>query len=153
MSGKTVLKSNCSILFCELQKAVDDYLRYGHLRGEVKYIDAFLTATIHSFIDYADGHLDPNKQDDEFNACRYANNVLKHKSALVTHRKTIGGFHFPFQFSTSEPIVFPKIQVIWNYDKALTLQSKNQQASFEKHFAGKPIIDTLQPLANKIEIS
>ena len=152
MSGKAVLKSNCSILFCELQKAVDNYLKHGHIRGEVQYIDAFLTATIHSFIDYADGHLDPNKQDDEFNACRYANNVLKHKSALVTHEKVIGGFHFPLRLSTS-PIIFPKIQVVWNYDKTLTIQSKNQQSAFETLFAGKPIIDTLLPLANKIDNS
>lgn len=149
MSGKAVLKSNCSILFHELQKAVDDYLDYGHTRGEVQYIDAFLTATIHSFIDYADGHLDPNKQDDEFNACRYANNVLKHKSALVTHKKTIGGVQFPIHF----PLSFPPIQVVWNYDKTLTLQSKNQQSAFETLFAGKPIIDTLLPLASRIENS
>ena len=150
MSGRAVLKSNCSILFCELQKAVDDYVDHGYLTGEVRYIDAFLTATIHSFIDYADGHLDPNKQDDEFNACRYANNVLKHKSALVTHKKIIGGrIHFPIHF----PLSFPKSQVVWNYDKTLTLQSKNQQSAFEVLFAGKPIIDTLQPLANKIENS
>ena len=153
MSGKAVLKSNCLILFCELQKAVDNYLKYGHLRGEIQYIDAFLTATIHSFIDYADGHLDPDKKDDEFNACRYANNILKHNPALVTHKKTIGGFHFPLEFSASEPIVFPKIQVIWNYDKALTVQSKIQQSAFQTLFAEKPVIDTLQPLVNKIELS
>ena len=150
MSGKAVLKSNCSILFCELQKAVDEYVKCRDLRGNVKFIDAFLTATIHSFIDYADGHLDPDKQDDEFNACRYANNILKHNSALVTHQKTIGGLiHFPIHF----PLSFPPIQVVWNYDKTLTLRSENQQSAFEALFAGKPIIDTLQPLANKIENS
>ena len=150
MSGKAVLKSNCSILFCELQKAVDEYVKCRDLRGNVKFIDAFLTATIHSFIDYADGHLDPDKQDDEFNACRYANNILKHNSALVTHQKTIGGLiHFPIHF----PLSFPPIQVVWNYDKTLTLRSENQQFAFEALFAGKPIIDTLQPLANKIENS
>lgn len=147
MSGKAVLKSNCMILFHELQKAVDDYLKYGYRKGEVQYIDAFLTATIHSFIDYADGHLDPNKMDNEFNACRYANNVLKHNSALVTHKRTTGGLHFPIHF----PLSIPKIQVLWNYDKSLTVQSKNQQSAFETLFAGEPIIDTLLPLADKIE--
>lgn len=149
MSGKAVLKSNCLILFCELQKAVDDYLKHGYRRGEAQYIDAFLTATIHSFIDYADGHLDPNKTDNEFNACRYANNILKHNSALVTHKKAVGGIRFPIHF----PLSIPEFQVIWNYDKALTVQSKNQQSAFEALFAGKPIIDTLLPLANKIENS
>ena len=149
MSGKSILKSNCLILFGELQKAINDYLEHGHTRGEVKYIDAFLTATIHSFIDYADGHLDPDKEDDRFNACRYANNVLKHNSALVTHKKTMGGLSFPIHF----PLAIPEIQVVWNYSESLTVNSQKQQRAFETLFANKPIIDTLLPLVDQTKTS
>ena len=148
MSGQSILKSNCTILFDELKKAVDDYLRRGNIRGDTKYIDAFLAATIHAFIDYADGYLDQNKNDDEFNACRYANNVLKHNTSLVTHKKIIGGrITFPIHF----PLEFPPIKVIWNYNKSVEVQSKKQQRAFENLFAGKPIIDTLSQLMSKIE--
>lgn len=149
MTGKQILKSNCVILFEELRKAVDNYLRQGHITGDTKYIDAYLAATIHSIIDYADGYLDPNKQDNVFNACRYANNTLKHSTSLVTHKKITGGVHFPIHF----PLEFPPIEVVWNYNKSLVLQSKNQQQQFENLFASKPIIETLSPLMSKIENS
>lgn len=148
MSGKLILKSNCAILFDELKRAVENFVRQGEIKGETKYIDAFLAATIHSIIDYADGYLDPQKQDNEFNACRYANNTLKHKISLVTHKKITGGVvNFPIHF----PLEFPPIEVVWNYDKSVTLYSKNQQPQFETLFAGKPIIETLSPLIVRIE--
>ena len=136
------------ILFDELKRAVDNFVKQRDIRGEAKYIDAFLAATIHSIIDYADGYLDPQKQDDEFNACRYANNTLKHKKSLVTHKKITGGaIHFPTHF----PLEFSPIEVVWNYDNSITLQSGNQQLQFENLFAGKPIIEALLPLIAKIE--
>lgn len=148
MTGKLILKSNCVILFEELKKAVDNYIKFGHTRGETQYINAFLAATIHSFLDYADRYL--NKEDEKIQACRYVNNTLKHNISLVTHCKTVGGFTFPINF---QHFVSPKIDVIWNYDESIKTRYEDQQLAFKKLFAGKPIIDTLLPLASEIDDS
>lgn len=145
VTRKSILKSNFHILFEELKKAVNNYLDYGHIHGEIEYINAFLTASIHSLIDYTDRYFD--SEDAEIMACKYVNNTLKHNDVLVTHSKPVGGFTFPITY----PIVIPKIEVLWNYDKSVKTRHPEQQRAFEKLFAGKPIIETLQPIADRIE--
>lgn len=145
MSNQSVLKSNLMIVFSDLEKAITAYLKGGHTKGETEYIDAYLAASIHALIDYADKYLDVN--DERIKACKYANNTLKHNDRLITHQKADGGFSFPISF----PICFEEIQVVWNYNSEVKTRYEDQQIAFEKHFAGKPILDTLKPILREIE--
>lgn len=138
MSNQSILKSNLLIVFSDLEKAITSYLNGGHTKGETKYIDAYLAASIHALIDYADRYLDAN--DERIKACKYANNTLKHNDRFITHRKTKGGFSFPFSF----PICIEEIQVVWNYSSEVKTRHKDQQIAFEKHFAGKPILQEVE---------
>lgn len=145
MDNKSILRSNFLIMFEELNKAVDSYIKHGHTKGELQYVDAYLSATIHTLMDYADKYLD--KDSDLVMACRYACNTLKHNSALITHREIRGGISFPISF----PLCFEEIKVVWNYDKTVKTRHPDQQAAFEKIFAGKQILETLKPIAELIE--
>ena len=145
MNNQSVLKSNLMIVFSDLEKAITAYLNGGHTKGETEYIDAYLAASIHALIDYADKYLDVN--DERIKACKYANNTLKHNGMLITHQKAEGGFSFPF----SSPFCIEEIQVVWNYNSEVKTRHKDQQIAFAKHFAGKPILDTLKPILREIE--
>lgn len=147
MDNKGVLRSNFLIMFRELSKAIDDYLKYGYTKGDLQYVDAYLSATIHTLMDYADKYMD--KDDEQVMACRYACNTLKHNSSLVTHRKIRGGITFPISF----PLRFEEMKVVWNYDATVKTRHPDQQAAFVKCFAGKPILETLVPIAELIEKS
>lgn len=145
MDNKSILKSNFLILFSNLENSIIEYLKHGHSTGEMQYIDAYLAATIHALVDYADKYLD--KDDEKIQACRYANNTLKHNGELISHKKSTGGFSFPF----SSPFVMEEINIIWSYDISIKVRHPEQQKAFEKHFAGKPILDTLRPIMRQIE--
>ena len=145
MNNESVLKNNLSILFSDLEKSINVYLDSGYTKGETEYIDAYLAAFIHALIDYADKYLDVN--DERIKACKYANNTLKHNSMLITHKKIKGGCSFPISF----PICFEEIQVVWNYNNEVKTRHKEQQIAFEKHFAGKPVLDTLRPILKQIK--
>lgn len=147
MNNQLVLKSNLLILFSDLEYSIKKYLECGYAIGETKYIDAYLAATIHALIDYADKYLD--KDDEKIQACRYANNSLKHHSSLITHKEITGGFSFPVEF----PLYSEKIEVVWNYDSSVKVRHKEQQIAFENHFAGKAILETLRPIMQLIEKS
>lgn len=145
MDNQTVLRSNFTILFNDLKKAINYYLKEGYLTRETKYVEAYLSATIHALVDYADKYLDPKSE--IILACKYVNNTLKHNDLLVTHKTVIGGFSFPMSF----PMKIEKIQVVWNYDPLIKTRHQNQQNAFQKCFAGRPILETLLPIAQLIE--
>ncbi len=145
MDNKTVLKSNFTILFNNLKMAINQYLKEGYLTRETKYVEAYLAATIHALMDYADKYLDSKSE--IILACKYANNTLKHNELLITHEEIIGGFSFPISF----PIKMEKIQVVWNYDASVKTRHQNQQDAFKNCFAGRPILETLLPVARLIE--
>ena len=56
MDNKSMLKSNLMVIFSDLEKAIEQYLSSGYRIGETKYIDAYLAATIHALMDYADAY-------------------------------------------------------------------------------------------------
>lgn len=128
-----------------MENAINNYLKCGHTLGQTQYIDAYLAASIHALIDYADKYLDTH--DERIKACKYANNTLKHNGSLVSHKEITGGFSFPISF----PISFEKIEVVWNYDSNVETRHKDQQAAFAKHFAGKPLLETLRPIFQQIK--
>ncbi len=144
MSGQAIFKSNFLIVYYDLESAIQEYINYGHNRGEVEKIDAYLTATIHAVIDYSERFWDGETE--IIKAFKYANNVLKHNKMLISHRKTIGGVHFPIQF----PLEFSPIAVIWNYDDKVESRYSEQQKAFENILAGKDIIETFQPIVEQI---
>lgn len=140
MDNQSILRSNFLILYSNLETAINDYLKYGHTNGQTQFIDAYLSATIHALIDYADKYLDIRNE--KIKACRYANNTLKHNESLISHKEITGGFSFPISF----PLCIEKIEVVWNYDGSVKVHHEDQQNAFKKHFAGKPILETLQPI-------
>ncbi len=142
-SAKLILQSNFEIVYNQLREAIQEYLESGHTKGEFQYIEAYLAATIHSIMDYAERYM---KNDAIVNACRYVNNTLKHNPQLITHKKITGGFEFAISF----PICIEEIKVVWNFDKDLSVRRPEQQQAFEMLFADKPILETLEPIAKKI---
>lgn len=142
-SIKSTLQSNFEIVYNQLTEAIQEYLESGHSKGEFKYIEAYLAATIHSIMDYAERYME---NDDIINACRYVNNILKHNPNFVTHKKITGGMEFPISF----PICIEEIKVVWNYDESLSVHSPKQKPAFERIFADRVIIETLEPIAKKI---
>lgn len=144
MTDKEILKSNFSIVYQDLKDSIDEYLTSGHCQGKTEKIDAYLAATIHALIDFYERY--PQKDNEIINACKYANNTLKHNSSLISHKKISGGFSFPMEFTFDSP----EITVIWNYDSSIQTKSKTQQQAFEKLFAGQEILQTLAPLAEQI---
>lgn len=141
--AKSILQSNFKIMYNHLIEAIQVYLDSGHTNGDYQYIEAYLAATIHSIMDYAERYME---NDDIVNACRYVNNILKHNPNFVTHKKITGGMEFPISF----PICIEEIKVVWNYDEALSVHSPKQKPAFENIFAGRPIIETLKPIAKMI---
>lgn len=144
MSGKANLQNNFKIMFEGLQKAIEDYLEYGTCTGRMEYVEAYLVATIHALMDYADRFL---LDDDEIMACRYVNNTIKHVAGYVTHKEVTGGVTFPITF----PLACEEIKVVWKSEADLACRYEDQKKAYIKCFAGKSLLDTLTPLANKIE--
>jgi len=49
-NAKVVLKSNIVILFNQLQVAVDNYIKDGSSMGDFRFINAYLSATLHAMV-------------------------------------------------------------------------------------------------------
>lgn len=144
MTGKEILKNNFFIVYQDLKDAIDEYLSSGHCQGKTEKIDAYLAATIHAIIDFYERC--PQKSSQIIDACKYANNTLKHNGSLISHKEISGGLSSLIEF----PFESPEITVIWNYDSSIQTNSKAQQQAFEKLFAGQEILQTLVPLAEWI---
>ena len=141
--AKPILQSNFNIVYNQLNLAIDNYLGGGYTRGEFQNMEAYLAATIHAIMDYAERFLENNE---DVNSCRYVNNTLKHSEGYITHKQVTGGISFPVTF----PFVSEKIRVVWKYDETLNVNFERQKIAFKKHWAGKDILSTLEPLANMI---
>lgn len=144
MNGKKSLQSNFRIMLSGLQNAIEEYLESGYYVEKLEYVEAYLVATIHALMDYADRFL---KDDDEIMACRYVNNTIKHVAGYVTHKEVTGGLTFPISF----PIELEEIKVVWRNDADLECRHKDQKNAYVKCFAGKALLETLRPLAKRVE--
>lgn len=143
MNGKQNLQNNFEIMYKGLLNAVAQYLGHGHAASKIDEIEAYLVATIHALMDYADRFL----QDDEsILACRYVNNTIKHADGFVTHKEVTGGFSFPITF----PLEIEEIKIVWKRCAELECRYKNQKNAYQNCFAGKPLVETLQPIADMI---
>ena len=158
-TSKQILKSNFLIVYKQLECAVHEYTSSEHTTGNFIYVDAYLAASIHAAMDYIERFNKINLPKNIISACRYANNTLKHNPRLVTHRKATGGFEFPF--GSEESFSIEKIDIVWNFDPSITMDLKahdpkarekqerhfnNLKSCFKSTFAGKSILETLEPV-------
>ena len=159
-TSKQILKSNFLIVYKQLECAVREYISSGHTTGNFIYIDAYLAASIHAAMDYIERFNKIKLSKNIISACRYANNTLKHNPRLITHRKAAGGFEFPF--GSEESFSIEEIDIVWNFDPSITIALKanvapkvreklerrfnSQKSCFKSAFAGKPILETLEPV-------
>lgn len=150
---ESVYRSNIQILFYNLQRAIADYIDYGHTSGEMKYINAYSMAVLGAIVAYYDTVKAPQSGSNQKNegkeilACKYANNMLKHDPSIVTHVQSSGGFSFPM----SLPLSIEEINIVWKWQE---LHSKHpeQKAAFQEMFANKPVLDTLQQVLMRLGI-
>ena len=143
MDSKEYLKSNFFIMYEELQQAIDTYVDNTCDTRALKRVEAFLVATIHTLVDYAERYMDNN--DERIRACRYVNNSIKHLDGFVTLKKVEDNrISNEFSFS-SEPIT-----IRWK-ESDLKCKSAEQNKAYKNCFVGKEIIATLQPIVDIIK--
>lgn len=159
-TSKQILKNNFLIVYKQLERTIHEYASSGHTTGNFIYVDAYLAASIHAAMDYIERFNKIKLSKNIISACRYANNTLKHNPRLITHRKSTGGFEFPF--GSEESFSIEKIDIVWNFYPSITIALKAnvapkvreklkrrfncQKACFKSTFAGKSILETLEPV-------
>ena len=147
------------IVYKQLESAIREYASSGHTTGNFIYVDAYLAANIHAAMDYIERFNKIKLSKNIISACRYANNTLKHNPRPITHRKATRGFEFPFDSGKSFSI--EKIDIVWNFDSSIAMDLKahdpkarekqerhfnNLKSCFKSTFAGKSILETLEPV-------
>ncbi len=145
MDEKRNLQNNFKLMYSRLCWAIDDYLKHGHNDKGIDELEAYLAATMHALMDYAERYL---KDDDIILACKYVNNTIKHVHGFITHKEITGGFTFPISF----PFGCEEIKVVWKYNESLDCRHKDQKEAYKRCFVGKPLLEILQPLADIIEM-
>ena len=148
--AESVLKSNIEILYAQLDSSVQDYLKHGYSTRDVRYINAYLGATLNAIISYIDrlievGRLENNEK---IRALKFANNLQKHNPQLISISKPIGGFTFPFSLEGGFSI--PKIEVIWDDCIGLETNSLAQRYAYDMLLKKKSIIETLEPIVREL---
>lgn len=149
-NAEKVLKSNIEILYGQLCAAVHDYIETGHCMGEFRYINAYLCAAINAIVAYIDrlievGHME---ESEIVQAIKYANNLQKHNPQLIRMSRSIGGFEFPICFT--EDFSIPVIEIVWDDCIGLKTKKPSQKDAYEKYFQQRPIIETLDPIVQKL---
>lgn len=146
-SKEDVYVSNIRVLYSDLKKAINNYIDHGHTTGEVKYINAYLMATIGAIVAYKDTVLKTQEESYEIKACKYANNMLKHDPEIITHIKPVGGFEFPIFF----PLEIPEIDVIWKWQDLYSKHS-DQKKAFKELFAEQSVLETMESVLTQLGI-
>ena len=146
INAEKVLKNNIEIMYWELEKAIKTYIKEGHYMGELKYVNAYLCATINSIVAYVERLIKAQRleEDDIVQALKYVNNLQKHNPQLVSVPKAVGGFCFPLVFTDSFRI--PEINIVWDDCIGLDTKKASQKDCYEKYFKQRGIIDTLKPI-------
>lgn len=109
--AEDVLRSNIEILYSQLDSSIQDFFKYGYHKREIRYINAYLSATLNAIISYVDRLMEVGrmKNNERIRALKFANNLQKHQAQLICLSKTIGGFTFPFCIEGEFEI--PKIEL------------------------------------------
>ena len=91
MDEKTNLQNNFRIMYEQLEFYIEKY--YIDEKNEyLEYIEAYLAATIHTLMDYAERYL---CEDSVIIACKYVNNIVKHVTGFVTFKIPMGIVYYP----------------------------------------------------------
>lgn len=143
-------KSNIEIVFNDLKRSINDFCNGGHTSGDLRYINAYLNATLGAIAAYFDttlklNFMDRTSEPEVIQAIKYANNMIKHDEEIVTHVEPAGGISFPGEL----PIEFEPIQIIWKVQN-LEARYECQKDAFRKLFNNKDVMETLEPIVNSI---
>ena len=138
---------NCiTILWNDLYKAIDHYIKGNHNAQDIKYITAYLGGCLFWIIAFYDIVLKviaPQRypETDEIKACKYASNLVKHNEVIISHTYSDGGISFPIGF----PVEINNIDILWK-NGCLDVIHSDQKVAYNNKFADKSVKDTLQPI-------
>lgn len=157
------LKSNLEILYGDLEKAVNEYVRAGYSKGDCRYINAYLAATLNAIASYLErlieteeiqlrvcSNVKRKEEPEAVKAIKCANNLLKHNSLVIKLVHGRGGITFPIEFNGQFSI--PEIAVDWAGCDAegITVRNADQMIAFEHLFVGRPLLGTLRPIVQEL---
>lgn len=147
-NSEKILKSNIEILFGNLNDAIKKYIDDGEWMGELKYINAYLSATIHAIVCYIDKLIEVGRMEETevVQALKYVNNLQKHNPNFVSITKRTGGFVFPMSF----PFSCEMYDVVWSECIGLTTKKPTQKVAYEKLFQDRKILDILDVIVKKL---
>ena len=143
-NSELVLKNNIEILFSDLSDAIKKYVDAGEWMGELKYINAYLSATIHAIVCYIDKLIEVGRMEETkvVQSLKYVNNLQKHNPNFVSIAKRTGGFIFPISF----PFSCELYDVVWSECIGLETRKPQQKESYEQLFQHRKILDVLIPI-------
>lgn len=147
-NSEEILKSNIEILFGNLSDAIKKYIDNGEWMGELKYINAYLSATIHAIVCYIDKLIEVGRmqETETVQALKYVNNLQKHNPNFVSITKRTGGFVFPMSF----PFSCEMYDVVWSECIGLTTKKPTQKVAYEQLFQDRKILDILNEIVVKL---
>lgn len=127
------LKSNIEILFMHLKNSIEEYIEKGECMGDLKYINAYLAATINAIVSYVDKLVEIKrlKENDVIEALKFVNNLYKHNPNFVSATKRIGGFSFPMSF----PLEIECCNIVWSECIGLTTKKSTAKKCIRKNFS------------------
>ena len=143
MGEKEHFQHTFKVMYGNLKDGIKEYQK-SPTEETLRSVEAYLDAAIHAIVDYAERYL---KYEGEIIACYYVNNTIKHIKGYTVPRTISGGLSFP----TSFPLESKMIKLSWKSEALLDVDSKNQKEVYKKLFAGKEILEPLEPLAEMIE--
>ncbi len=147
-NSEKILKSNIEVLFANLSDAIQKYVNDGEWMGELKYINAYLSATIHAIVCYIDKLIEVGRmqETETVQALKYVNNLQKHNPNFVSVTKRIGGLEFPMSF----PFSCETYDIVWSECIGLDTRKPQQKDSYEKLFQDRKILDILNEVVAKL---
>lgn len=145
-NSEKILKSNIEILFANLSDAIKKYVNDGEWMGELKYINAYLSATIHAIVCYIDKLIEVGRMEETetVQALKYVNNLQKHNPNFVSVAKRTGGFVFPMYF----PMSCEPYDVVWSECIGLKTRKEQQKNAYDSLFQHRKILDVLAKIVN-----
>ena len=148
IESEDILKSNIEILFNDLSDAINRYIDSGEWLGELKYINAYLSATVHAVICYIDKLIEVGRMEESkvVEALKYVNNLQKHNPNFVSIAKRSGGFVFP----VSCPFSCESFDIVWSECIGLETKKPQQKESYEQLFQNRKILDVLSDVVIKL---
>ena len=147
-NSEKILKSNIEILFANLSDAIKKYVNDGEWMGELKYINAYLSATVHAIVCYIDKLIEVGRMEETevVQALKYVSNLQKHNPNFISVTKRTGGLDFPMSF----PFSCEPYDIVWSECIGLTTKKPTQKVAYEKLFQDRKILDILSGIVQEL---